>query len=123
MPLPSWLAALFGGGAPRPSAPAGDPDGLYLYFRCKRCGEVVRVRANRRNDVNREDEGPGAMVLRKEVMGNKCYQLMSAEVWLDSEYRIVDAEVSGGELVNESDYEAQQAAAASDAGNDQDTQS
>ena len=97
------LKGLLGGGA-SPRTP-GDPHGLLFYFKCDKCGEIVRIRADRRNDLNRE-EGPGTFLLRKEVMGNKCFQLMSAAVWLDSSYNVVTAEVSGGEIVSEVEYEA-----------------
>jgi hypothetical protein len=115
MPLLKWFKSLFGGASggatARSGASDGDPHGIYFYFRCDRCGEIVRVRANRRNDINREEDGPGALVLRKEVMGNKCYQLMSAEIWLNDSYQVVNAEVTGGKLADVDDYEAQQAAA------------
>jgi hypothetical protein len=89
------------------SAPAstGDPYGVWFHFRCKRCGSLVRVRADRRNDLNRED-GPGALVLRKDVMDNKCFQLIRAEIWLDDNYGVVEAEVDGGSLITQEEYEA-----------------
>jgi hypothetical protein len=34
---------------------------------------------------------------------------MHAEVWMDSEYRVVSSEVSGGKLVSEEEYEQAQA--------------
>ena len=108
------IKAFFGSGGGAPSRGSGssgysDADGIYFYFRCKQCGEVVRVRAHRRNDLNRDDGGPAPLVLRKEVMGKKCYRLMRAELWLDESYSVVSAEVEGGELATEADYEAQQA--------------
>jgi len=90
-----------------PSASPRDPYGLWLHFRCGKCGTVVRIRADRRNDLNRE-AGPGTFLLRKEVMDNSCFQLMHAEVWLDSNYNVVTAEVSGGELISEEEYKAAQ---------------
>ena len=87
----------------------GDSTGLYFYFRCKKCGEIVRVRVHKHNDLNRAD-GPGTFLLRKEVMDSKCFQIMSAEIWLDSNYQVVTADVTNGELVSEEEYEAAQAA-------------
>jgi len=94
-------------GRPAPVV-ASDPYGIWFHFRCKRCGSLVRVRADRRNDLNRED-GPGALVLRKDVMDNKCFQLIRAEVWLDDNYEVVTAEVDGGALITREQFEAAQA--------------
>jgi len=83
----------------------GDPNGLWFYFRCNKCGEAVRVRAHRFNDLNREEGGPGPLVWRKDVMDNKCFQLIRAEIWLGNDYDVVSSEVSGGKLVSEEEYE------------------
>jgi hypothetical protein len=99
------LKQMFAGGPP---SSQGDPYGTWFHFRCGRCGAVVRMRADRRNDFNREDEGPGALLLRKEVMDNKCYQIMRAEIWLDEGGRVVSSEVSGGKLITQEEYEAAQ---------------
>ena len=97
------LKGLLRGGA-SPRAPA-DPYGLRFYFKCNKCGDVVRIRVDRRNDLNRE-AGPGTFLLRKEVMDNKCFQLMGVVIWLDSSYNVVTADVSGGELISEEEYHA-----------------
>lgn len=106
MALLSKLKELFGGGKSPGRGQPADPHGLMLYFRCQRCGAVVRVRADKRNDLNREDGGPGVFLLRKDVMDNKCFQLMNAEVWLDSNYQVVSSDVTGGELISEEEYTA-----------------
>lgn len=106
--LDKLRALLFG--QPRSSArtatPPGDPDALWLHFRCNKCGATVRVRAHRRNDVNRTDEGPGDYLLCKEVMDNKCFQIMRAEIYLDGSLNLVTAHVEGGELITAEEYEA-----------------
>jgi hypothetical protein len=88
-----------------------DPNGVWFHFRCKRCGTVVRVRANKAADFNYEEGGPGARRFAKEVMDSKCFQLMRAEIWLDGSYSVVAAEVQGGELISLDEYEAAQNAA------------
>ena len=97
------LRRIFGGGTGTPSE-SGDPHGLWYHFRCGRCGSVVRIRADRRNDLNRE-EGPCTYILRKDVMDNTCFQLMRAELWLDDSYNVVTSEVSGGKLISQEEYE------------------
>lgn len=105
-----------GGGATGRTTPAGktaassraaaDPDGLMMYFRCSNCGSPVAVRVNKRNDLSREEGGPGTMFVRKEVMDNKCFRLMRAEIWFDDAYRIVTADIEGGTLLTADEYEA-----------------
>ena len=97
---------LQGSGSPSGAARA-DPQALWLHFRCGKCGSVVRVRVHKGNDLSRA-EGPGTFLLRKEVMDSKCFQLMSTEIWLDGNYNVVSAEVSGGELISEEEYQAAQ---------------
>jgi len=63
------------------------------------------VRLNKRNDLVREDGGPGALFVRKEIMDNKCFRLMHAELWLDASYNIVTADVEGGILLTQQEYE------------------
>ena len=98
------LRGLLGGG--KPSGATGDPHGIVLYYRCQRCKTPVRVRVDRRNDLNREDDGPGALVLRKEVMDDRCFSLMHSEIWFDSGYNVVASDVTGGTLISQEEYEA-----------------
>lgn len=102
------LKRLLGGGSSGRSSVEGDARGLWFYFRCKRCGSAVAVRVDRLNDLNRE-EGAGVFLLRKDVMDNKCFQLMTAEIWLDENYNVVTSEINGGELISREEYEAAQA--------------
>lgn len=104
--MPSIVEAikqLFQGGPG--GAGSRDPNAIHLYFQCDKCGAVVPVRVDKRHDLNRE-EGPGTFLLRKEVMDDKCFQLMQATIWLDSGYNVVSADVSDGKLVSEEEYNA-----------------
>ncbi len=82
-----------------------DPYGLLFYFRCDRCGSVVRVRADKRNDLMRDEEGPGALLWRKDVMDNKCFRMMQVEIWMDENHNIVTATVDGGTMITAEEYE------------------
>jgi hypothetical protein len=95
------IKQLFEGGPG--SASGRDPNAVHLYFQCDKCGAIVPVRVDKRHDLNRE-QGPGTYLLRKEVMDDECFQLMQATVWLDNGYNVVSADVSGGELISEEDY-------------------
>ena len=102
------LSSLFAGGEKEPK----EPGVFYLYIRCGKCGEKVRVRVDTRHDLMRDyDRGTGDMgsgyVLRKDVMDSKCFQIMHAEVYLDNSYRILSQDISGGEFITWEEYEAE----------------
>ncbi len=99
---------LFGApGAAHPAqAAAGDPYGLWFHFRCDHCGSVVRIRVDKRNDLDRGYEGLGAAALHKEIMDNKCFRLIRAELTLDASYQLITAVVDGGLLITREEYEA-----------------
>jgi len=67
------------------------------------------VRVDRRSDLNPED-GPGTYIVRKDVMDSKCFQIMKAEIWLDSSYNVVETDVRGGTLISEEEFKALQPA-------------
>jgi len=100
----SFLARLFGrGGAP---AEAGNI--LWLYVRCDRCGEKIRVRLNRNTDAQQEyDESgrPSHYHLRKEILGNRCPNLMSVETQLDNAGRVVEQHAERCIVINEQEFE------------------
>ena len=96
------LASLFS-----PGEGGGDPHGVHFYVRCDNCGTIVHVRADRRNDLSREEGGQGDLLWRKEIMDDRCFRMMRAEVWFDSHHNIVSQEVQGGEFVSREDFEKQ----------------
>ena len=71
------LKSALGGG----TGGGSDRDGLYLYVRCGRCGDVVRVRVNLANELQQEFSGSGGIsgyALRKVVVvreGVECPSL------------------------------------------------
>ncbi len=100
----SFLRKIFGGKA---AAPADE--GIYFYVRCSNCGRIVRVRVNRQSDLQ-PDWDTGGYSLSKEMMDDKCFRLMRAEITFDSSYAIISQEAQGGTFVTQADYEAQQEA-------------
>ena len=81
-----------------------DPDGIYLYVRCGKCGQKLRVRADRKFDLRR-DLDEGGYVLRKEMMDGNCFSLMYATVRFDDSKRIVSREIEGGEFITREEFE------------------
>jgi hypothetical protein len=113
----SFLGRLFGRSG-RVDSSDGDQHAFLYYLRCARCGEVIRVRIDRRWDLEQEfDEGSGdaatGYAARKEVMGTKCFQMLRLTVEYDRSYHEADKQLSGGTFVGREEYEAAQAAARS----------
>ncbi len=100
----SFLSRLFGG------APAATSNNIiWLYVRCERCGEKIRIRINRQTDAQQEyDEGgrPTHYMLRKEILGSRCPALMSVEMQLDNGGRIQQQQANGCAVITEQDYAA-----------------
>jgi len=83
---------------------SGDKSVLWLYVRCSRCGAKVCVRVNLFNDLSITENG--GYILRKEILDNKCFQLMRAELRFDSKRRLISRDIDEGEFITEAEYEA-----------------
>lgn len=102
-----FFARLFGRGSTSTSADGANI--LWLYVRCARCGEKIRVRINRNTDAQQEyDESghPTHHLLRKEILGNRCPALMSVEMQLDRGGHIVEQRAERCMIINEQEYAA-----------------
>ena len=72
----NWFRKFFGNVAPADGA-------IHLYVRCKRCGAPIHVRIDPRNELTIEysdDEQPSGYQLIKEIMDDRCFRLMRAEL-------------------------------------------
>ncbi|MCL4464539.1 MAG: hypothetical protein M1401_06525 [Chloroflexi bacterium] len=92
------LGSIFGGGST-----GGDDSALQYAVKCRRCGEVIRVRVNRRYDLDQDFGDYGDQVvgytLHKEVLGNRCPQLINIIVHYDRSQRETERDIEGGEFV------------------------
>ncbi len=99
-----WLRRLFG---QSDTAPV-----FLLHVRCARCGAVVQTRIHLYNDVSVEyddrEEVKGYWI-RKELMDDRCFRLMTAELRFDRQRRLIGQEISGGEIITAAEYGAAQA--------------
>jgi len=104
------LTRLFLG--PASGAGGGDPDGLYYYVKCDRCGEVVQVRLNRNNDLSVEygEGGEKSDVLQahKLIVGQKCPNRMEADFIFDRNRSLVQKNVTAGKFVDALEYKVNQ---------------
>lgn len=95
----------FGGGAG-----AGDRNAMFLYIRCTRCGDVVRVRVNMANEPAQEFEEGGDRVLgytlNKTIVDSKCFRPIPVTIRFDARRREQGREIEGGEFVGQDEFEA-----------------
>ncbi|MCA9976654.1 MAG: hypothetical protein KC413_12920 [Anaerolineales bacterium] len=94
-----FLKRLFGGGEQK----YVDTQGIYFYVKCNNCGTITRVRADKQHDLNLGDSG--GYEWHKTIVDSKCFRRMETIVYLDRNYTVVNAEISGGAYVTEADYE------------------
>ncbi len=89
---------------------AEDPHAIVFYVRCEHCGEVVRVRADRRWDLVQEfGDGVVGYTLHKEILGTRCNRMMTARIGFDGRYAITSQEAHGGAFASQEEYEAARA--------------
>ncbi len=93
------LTSVFG------AKPSQQPDeAIHVYVECERCKSKVHVRLDKRHDLSAGEEG--GYFVRKEIMDSKCFRLMSAELVLDSSYRIQRQDLQGGRFISKEEFEA-----------------
>jgi hypothetical protein len=100
-----FLKKLFGGSnAPQQKATANaDPQGVYFYVQCDRCGAPVRLRADKQHDLLNEDSG---YTWHKTIVDNRCFRPMPTVVTLNADYEVVSHEITGGHYITREEYEA-----------------
>ena len=96
-----FLKKLFGG------FDSASDDGIYVYIRLRRRHEVVRLRLNPSADLNPDYES-GQRISRKHIVGPRTYERAEAVLRFDDAYHLVDADIEGGELVDEAAWLAYQ---------------
>ncbi len=106
----SFLKKLFSGG--NPSVPkasdAADPNALWLYVKCNKCGAPVAIRVDTRNDISIDYE-TGGRYLRKEIMDSTCFQLMYADVRFDGSGNIAEQSIERGTFLSRAEYDTARA--------------
>jgi hypothetical protein len=105
-----FLKKLLGGGG----SSRGKDGGIYVYVRLARTGEVVRLRLTIGYEISRDDEG--VLFTRKLIMGSSSFEKAEATIYFDDSYRVTGADITGGEIADESDWLAQEAERSTDEG-------
>ena len=99
----SFLRRLFGGG----EQPDADQNAHHLYVRCNRCSRIVHVRIDLRNDLAAEygDTDAEGYTLVKEVMDDRCFRMMRAELDFDNRRNETSRKVEGGTFITLAEWE------------------
>jgi hypothetical protein len=107
----SFWKKLFSGGNPAvpKSSDDSDPNALWLYVECGKCGAPVAIRVDTRNDISIDYE-TGGRYLRKEIMDSTCFQLIYAEVRFDGAGNITSQSIEKGRFLDRDEYQEAHAA-------------
>lgn len=93
---------------------AADPNLLWYYVRCNRCGETIAVMARKGYDLVEEYEesggsdAPTGYSLFKAVMGRSdtCFQQMRIEIHYSTNYEEQSRHIEGGEFITADEHRA-----------------
>jgi len=104
-----WLQRLFGSG--QKTNTDGDRHGYYVYVRCKRCKEKIKVRVNLANDLAEQlsEDNSDRIVgytAEKGIVGNNfmCGQTMRLYLTFDTARRPTDQRVEGGAIISAEEF-------------------
>lgn len=103
------IKELFSGSGQGPKAVGGytrhDGQGLYVYIRCDRCGEVIPLRLRKTDEMARSEEPGYEFFVQKLVMGNQCFNRMDSRIEFDRRHEVLHSDIKGGSLVTVQEYE------------------
>ena len=87
---------LFGKGTP--SSAAG---GFFLNVRCSQCGEQFHLFVNTSTDLMQDfhENGSVTYVLRKEIIGGGCKNLIQVHMNFDAGRRLLSQKIENGEFI------------------------
>jgi len=88
-----------------PPVQSGTGNFIALNVVCNRCGENIKVSLRRTSDISRVDEyddgPPGAsFFVRKEILGNKCNNLIYFKGYFDENLKLISSDITGGKIVD-----------------------
>lgn len=102
--LRNMLARLFQLGRPNSMA-TNDSRILNIYVKCHKCGEQIHLRIRKTDEIQRDMDGNTySYYLQKTVIGNKCYNRILLRLEFDESYRLLDAHITGGDLVQNENH-------------------
>lgn len=75
---------------------------FYYTVKCSKCGEEIRVRMDKMNEPSPEYDDRGRIshyIYRKDVLGQRCFNLIQVEFVFNSRFEIISSRVTGGKLI------------------------
>ena len=84
---------------------AAEDSGIYLYLKCDRCSDVVRLRLEPKYELVSDQ---GGYISNKIVVDSRCYERMSSVFHFNHRQQLESAEIDGGELASKADFVAAQ---------------
>jgi hypothetical protein len=88
------------------AAPATPQGGNFITFkiRCNRCNEEIDIKLRKTSDVSRVYEGEdnpanASFFVRKEILGNKCNNLIYLTAYFTESFALISRDVTGGKFV------------------------
>ena len=102
MALWDGLRRIFGGRSD------GRDGGIYVFVRCNRCGDRVRVRINPTADLQQEFAGGsdrvGGYFVRKMVVDQRCFRPIEVTLRFDAARRETDRAIEGGTFLTPEEF-------------------
>ncbi|MBM3700358.1 MAG: hypothetical protein FJW68_05520 [Actinobacteria bacterium] len=88
-----------------PPLNSGSSSFITLNIICNRCKENIKVNLRRTSDISRvyeeEDAPAGAsFFIRKEILGNKCNNLIYFKGYFDENLNLISSDITGGKIVD-----------------------
>jgi len=84
---------------------------FWLYVQCDDCGEKIALRIDKKTDVeinyDRLDKAGAYYILNKEIIGNKCFNMIRTTAYLNRHYEIISNDTVNGKLITKQEYQAQ----------------
>lgn len=81
-----------------------DSQGIYLFVECERCGARLRLRADKKYDLNRVADG---YTWHKTLIDSQCFRPMPTVVSFDKQFNVVSREIDGGRYITQEEFEAE----------------
>jgi len=86
-----------------------DEAGYWVFVRCNKCQEPLKVRVNLHHDlsVNYDEPRGQTYFCRKTIVGKSgCFQRIEIELTFNSKRKLINKDISGGDFIEEEDYRA-----------------
>lgn len=78
---------------------------LLFYIRCGNCKEKIKIRVNKKTDIQQDFEGDSKFFLKKEILGENCPNLMYIEINFDSKFNIKETYARNCKIITKEEFE------------------